>query len=139
MVMQSSVDERVERGLRRSAEALRRGDAAAAFKALADCTEDSALLQGLTYTPGIAQQLAELGALSDEQGPRSENVRLVFIDAVARCTERLPAGHWLCLHVARDPAVARCAGRWRGAATASCRRLGPAPAPPSSAGWLVGA
>lgn len=96
----------VEQQLRRTAEALRHGDADAeeAFNSgledwLPGCRE-------VLYTRGMAQQLAELGRLSDAYGPSSQAAR-VFASAVARCTRPPQAGPELCLQMARDPAVMR--------------------------------
>lgn len=58
---------------------------------------------GLTYTPGTANQLAELGRLS-EQGTGSS---CAFVQALLHCSGRSPAGAGTRLRIARDPAVAR--------------------------------
>lgn len=99
--------QRVEEQLRLCVEARRRGDGdavAAADAALDACMQD--LPQRLSYTPGIAQQLAEWARLLHEQGPSSA-AAIGFARAVARCTRADTAGPELRVRMAQDPAVMR--------------------------------
>lgn len=98
------VMDRLEEHLRLIAQALRSGDSDAARDADRRWEAQGPPNGPLTYTPGLARQLAELGRLSDEQGSEAA-VR--FVAALGRLTAPAYASPQMRLRMARDATVAK--------------------------------